>query len=149
MVILLHENSPVQLRVHLENFDMKKCPIDNSPRIFGQKFALHILRNMILLKQNRFGQFLGSIEGINTKTLSIRLRELEELGIINRSITPGRPPQTQYSLTDKGKAIEPILAQIAAFSANYEPKSVFKDGRARSSIKQIFGAERLSEVYDY
>jgi DNA-binding HxlR family transcriptional regulator len=146
---MLRVDRPVDLEKHLENFDMRTCPINNSLKIFGQKYALHILRNMLLLKQNRFGQFLGSIEGINTKTLSIRLRELEAAGIINRIITPGRPPQTQYSLTDKGMAIEPILTQIAAFSARYEPKTIFKNGRPRSSVKQIFRAERLSQVYNY
>jgi DNA-binding HxlR family transcriptional regulator len=57
--------------------------------------------------------------------------------------------QTEYSLTDKGMALEPILAQIAAFSARYEPKTIFNDGKPRKTVKQIFRAERLSEVYDY
>jgi DNA-binding HxlR family transcriptional regulator len=149
VVILLGVNNPVQLEEHLENFGMKACPIDNSLKIFGQKYALHIVRNMLLLKQNKFGQFLGSIEGINTKTLSIRLHELEDFGIIKRTIIKSRPVQTEYSLTDKGMALEPILAQIAAFSARYEPKAIFNDGRPRNTVKQIFRVERLSEVYHY
>jgi DNA-binding HxlR family transcriptional regulator len=104
---------------------------------------------MLLLKQNKFGQFLGSIEGINTKTLSIRLHELEDFGLIKRTIINSRPVQTEYSLTDKGMALEPILAQIAAFSATYEPKTIFIDGKPRKTVKQIFRTERLSEVYDY
>ena len=67
----------MELQQHLENFGMKACPVDNSIKIFGQKYALHIVRNMLVLKQRRFGQFLKSIEGINTKTLSIRLHELK------------------------------------------------------------------------
>jgi DNA-binding HxlR family transcriptional regulator len=128
---------------------MKTCPIDHSLKIFGQKYALHIIRNMLLLKQNRFGQFLRSIEGINTKTLSVRLRELENVDLIKRNIINSRPPQTEYLLTNKGMALEPILAHIAAFSARYEPKIIFKDGKQRMTVKQIFGAEHLSEVYDY
>jgi DNA-binding HxlR family transcriptional regulator len=104
---------------------------------------------MLLLKQNKFGQFLGSIEGINTKTLSIRLHELEDFGLIKRTIINSRPVQTKYSLTEKGMALEPILAHIATFSARYESKAIFKDGRPRISVKQIFRAEHLSEVYDY
>jgi len=149
VVILLNNSKPVQLQEHLENFGMKTCPIDNSLKIFGQKYALHIVRNILLLKQNKFGQFLGSIEGINTKTLSIRLHELEDYGIIKRTIINSRPVQTEYSLTDKGMALEPILAHIAAFSARYEPKTIFSDGRPRKTVKQIFRTERLSEVYDY
>ena len=93
---------------------------------------------MLLLKQNKFGQFLCSIEGINTKTLSIRLHELEDFGIIKRTIIKSRPVQTEYSLTYKGMALEPILAQIAVFSARYEPKAIFNDGRPRNTVKQIF-----------
>ena len=117
----------MELQQHLENFGMKVCPVDNSLKIFGQKYALHIVRNMLVLKQRRFGQFLKSIEGINTKTLSIRLHELENSGVIKRKIINSRPPQTEYSLTDKGMAMEPILADIATFSTRFEPKSVFKD----------------------
>ena len=63
---------------------MKVCPIDRSLKIMGQRYALHIMKNMILLKHNRFNQFLHTIEGINTKTLSVRLRELEEYGLVKK-----------------------------------------------------------------
>jgi DNA-binding HxlR family transcriptional regulator len=148
MVILLRVTNVIELQEHLEKFGMKTCPIDNSLKIFGQKYALHIVRNMLLLKQNRFGQFLRSIEGINTKTLSIRLRELEDFGIIKRTILSTRPMQIEYSLTDKGMALEPLLADIGIFSTRYESKRVFKDGRPRMTIKQIFRTDRLSEIYD-
>ena len=46
-------------------------------------------------------------------------------------------------------ALEPILAQIVAFSARYEPKAIFNDGKPRNTVKQIFRVERLSEVYHY
>ena len=141
----------VELEDHLAKFGMKCCPIDNSLKIFGQKYALHIIRNLLLLKQSKFGQFLKSIEGINSKTLSIRLRELEDSGLIKRTIIPGRPVHTQYSLTEKGMALEPILSQLVLFSSRYEPKTVFEDGRPRMTINQIFNvhrrAENLSEIY--
>ena len=148
-MVILRVRNMIELQEHLKNFGMVVCPVDNSLKIFGQKYALHIVRNMVVLKQKRFGQFLGSIEGINTKTLSIRLRELEDFGIIKRTIIPSRPVQTEYSLTDKGMALEPLLADIATFSTRYESKSVFKDGRPRTTIKQIFRVDRLSEIYDY
>jgi DNA-binding HxlR family transcriptional regulator len=140
--------TPIQLEKQLENFGMKICPIDNILRIFGHNYALHIIRNILLLKQNRFSQLLRSIEGINTKTLSIRLRALENFGLIKRTIVNRRPVQTEYSLTEKGMALEPILAHIAAFSARYDPKKIFKDGKSRNSIQQIFNADSLSIEYD-
>ena len=138
---------PITLQTHLENWALKACPINNSLKIFQQKFALNIIRNMMLLKQTKFSHFLGSVEGINTKTLSIRLKELEEYGLIKRSVTQRRPLQVEYSLTKKGKALDPILAHMAEFSAQYEPEKIFKDKKPRHMAK-YFGTETLSEIYD-
>ena len=81
--------------------------------------------------------------------MAVRLHELEDFGLIKRTIIPGRPLQTEYSLTDKGMSLEGDLAEIASFSTRYEPRNVFKDGIPRENMKQLFGTERLSEVYDY
>ena len=138
---------PITLQDHLENWALKACPINNSLKIFQQKFALNIIRNMMLLKQTKFSQFLGSIEGINTKTLSIRLKELEEYGLIDRNVTQRRPLQVEYSLTKKGNSLNSILGQMAEFSVQYEPEKIFKDKKPRH-IAKYFGTEILSEVYD-
>lgn len=116
---------------------MKACPIDNTFKIIGKKFTVHILRNMTQLGANRFNQFLDSIDGINPKTLSARLREMEKNGIIERSVFPGTPVKIEYSITKKGKALKPILDQMAAFSMQYCAKEVFKDGKPRT-YKQVF-----------
>jgi DNA-binding HxlR family transcriptional regulator len=128
---------------------MKVCPIDRSLKIMGQRYALHIMRNMILLKQNRFNQFLNSIEGINTKTLSIRLQQLEESGLVERKVIPGKPAHTEYYPTEKGMAVQGILAEIASFSTKYEPEIIFVDKKARNNTRALFGTRNLSEVYDY
>jgi DNA-binding HxlR family transcriptional regulator len=139
----------MMLNAHLQKYGMKGCPINNSLRVIGKKFTLNILRNMMLLKQNRFGQFLESIEEINTKTLSIRLREMEEDGLINRVVISSRPVQTEYSLTEKAMALEPMLELLVAFSMKYEPKIIFKDGK-KKNYEDVFGNKRrLSDIYDY
>jgi len=135
------------LQEHLKDWGLKGCPINNSLKIFQQKFALNIIRNMMLLKQTKFNQFLGSIEGINTKTLSIRLKELEEYGLIERRVTQQRPLHVEYSLTKKGKALNSILVQMAEFSFQHEPEKIFKDKKPRH-VKQYFGTEILSQIYD-
>ena len=128
---------------------MKLCPIDRSLKIFGHRYALHIMRNMILLKQNRFNQFLDSIEGISTKTLSIRLHQLEEYGLVDKKVIPGKPAHTEYYPTEKGLAVQGILAEIASFSTKYEPEIIFVDKKPRNNMEALFGTERLSEVYDF
>lgn len=139
----------MMLDAHLKKYGMKHCPIDTSLTTLGKKFTLHILRNMILLKQKRFNEFIDSIEGISTKTLSIRLREMAHEGLVKRVVVSGRPVQTEYMVTEKGKKIEPILELLAEFSMEYEPKITFKDGKQRD-FEGVFGSNvRLSSVYDY
>jgi DNA-binding HxlR family transcriptional regulator len=127
---------------------MKVCPIDRSLKIMGQRYALHIIRNMILLKQNRFNQFLNSIEGISTKTLSIRLQQLEEYSLVERKVVPGKPSHTEYYPTEKGMAVQRILVEIASFSIKYEPEIIFVDKKSRNNTKPLYGTRNLSEVYD-
>ena len=116
---------------------MKSCPIDNTFKIIGKKFTVHILRNMTRLGQTRFNEFLGSIEGINPKTLSARLREMEKNGIIERRIYPGMPVKIEYSITQKGRALKPVLEAMAAYSMQYFAKDVFKDGKPHP-LKEVY-----------
>ena len=146
MVILLTQGNGIALTDHLKRWGMRVCPIDRSLKILGQRYALHIMRNMILLKQNRFTQFLNSIEGISTKTLSLRLQQLEEYGLIERKVIPRRPAHTVYSTTKKGIDVQRILAEIASFSIKYEPEIIFVDKKSR---KNLFGGQSYSEVYDF
>jgi DNA-binding HxlR family transcriptional regulator len=128
---------------------MKSCPIDNSIRILGRKFTLHILRNMIVLKHKRFAEFLDSIEEINTKTLSIRLKEMEKEGLINRVVISDRPLQTEYYVTEKCRMMEPVLEFIAEFSLKYKPGVILEDGKQRD-MDGLFGEKiRFSRLYGY
>ena len=115
-----------------------RCPINNTFQIIGKKFTVLILRNMIYLNQIRFNKLLNSIEGINAKTLSIRLKEMEKDGLIRRKIYNESPIRIEYEMTEKGMALEPILEQMSAFSMKYFPKEIFKDGKARS-YDEIYG----------
>jgi DNA-binding HxlR family transcriptional regulator len=112
--------------------NMKCCPIDNTFKIIGKKFTIHIIRNMSLHTQSHFNEFIDSIEGINPKTLSTRLREMEKNGLIQRSVYPGTPVKIQYFLTKKGRALTPLLDKMAEFSMQYYSKQVFKDGKPRT-----------------
>jgi DNA-binding HxlR family transcriptional regulator len=82
---------------------------------------------MIFLKQKRFNEFLNSIEEINPKTLSIRLRELEKDRLIKREVFNETPVRIEYYLTEKGKALQPILEQMALFSIKYCCEQVFEN----------------------
>ena len=117
---------------------LKCCPIDNTFKLIGKKFTIHILRNMLLRDQSRFNQFMGSIEDINPKTLSARLREMEKAGLIKRKVFNETPIRVEYSLTDKGKSLRSILEQMAAFSLKFCCNHVVKDGKPKT-LHQVFG----------
>lgn len=116
--------------------NMMCCPIDNTFKIIGKKFTIHILRNMMMNDQKRFNEFLNTIEGINPKTLSARLREMEKNNLIERKVFAEETPiRVEYNLTEKGTKLRSILEQMAAFSQRYCCDDVFKDGKPRS-LKQ-------------
>jgi DNA-binding HxlR family transcriptional regulator len=110
---------------------MKACPVDNTFKIIGKKFTVLLIRNM-LSKQTRFNQFLESIEGMNQKILSARLKEMEKDGLVTRRVFAETPLRVEYSLTEKGLATKPILDQMASFSLQYCSKDVFNDEKPRS-----------------
>ena len=111
----------------IDGMNCKCCPVFNTLDIIGKKFTLLLLRNMIFLKQKRFNEFLNSIEEINPKTLSIRLKELERDRLINREVFNETPVRIEYYLTEKGKALQPILEQMALFSMKYCCEQVFEN----------------------
>jgi DNA-binding HxlR family transcriptional regulator len=116
---------------------MKQCPINHTFKLVGKKFTMLIIRNMIHRDHKRFNQFL-EIEDINAKVLSTRLKEMEEDGLIERNIYPDKPVRIEYTITEKGRALEPILDQMSAFSMQYCAKDIFKDGKVRKP-EQVYG----------
>jgi len=125
----LKQNHPYETRynqsVRIDGMKCKSCPVFNTFNIIGKKFSLLILRNMIYNNQKRFNEFLNSIEEINPKTLSIRLKEMEKDGIIKRQIYHETPVRIEYHLTQKGKELRPILEQMALFSLKYCCDQIF------------------------
>ena len=130
---------PPELKTMSDQF--KCCPVDNTFRLVGKKFTIHILRNMIMLNQTRFNQFLETVEGINPKTLSVRLHEMEKSGLIKRQVYPDTPIRIEYTVTEKGKELKSIIMQMAAFSMKYCSSDVFKDGKPRT-LEQVFGRSK-------
>lgn len=118
---------------------MKACPVDNTLKIIGKKFTVLLIRNM-LSNQTRFNQFLESIEGMNQKILSARLKEMERDGLIERKVYAETPIRVEYSITEKGRALEPILDQMSAYSMRYCAKDIFKDGKPRKP-GEVYGYE--------
>ena len=89
-------------------FDSANCPVTHFMKVMGGKWkAIIVFR--IANGMNRFGVLQGEIEGINKQMLSKQLRELEDDGIISRKVFPEIPPRVEYSITEKGKSLFPII----------------------------------------
>lgn len=135
------------------DIEMKCCPINNTFKIIGKKFTVLILRNMINGKQSRFNQLLNSIEESNPKTLSARLKEMENDGLIKRKVyTNEKPVRIEYYLTEKGLALQPILDIMAAYSMKYCSKDVFRDAKPRRFDKvyrRDIGEIPVSKLFSY
>ena len=86
----------------------KNCPIGRTVDVIGGKWTLYILRDLFE-GTKRFGELRASLAGISPKTLTEKLRELEQNEIVERTIYPEVPPRVEYSLTKKGKKLEPIF----------------------------------------
>src|ERR687886_981480 len=121
--------------------ELKSCPIETTFRIIGKRWTVLIIRE-ILRGNTQFNRFMENIEGISPKVLTERLRELEQLGIIRRTIVSKYPLRVEYSLTHIGKGFEQVLLSAASFSMMHMPRTVFKDGKARKPNELLAGQLR-------
>lgn len=101
--------------------EKSNCPISYSLDLFGDKWTLLILRDVILWGKTRFAEFQSSDERIASNILSDRLRRLEEQGIITTQKDPADARQKIYAATAKGLSLTPVLLEIAAWGASNDP----------------------------
>ena len=94
------------------------CPITNLLDVVGDKWTLLVIRDLFLGKQ-RYAEFIDSKEKIPTNILAERLRRIEEFGLVTKSPYQTNPLRFEYSLTEKGKALEPILNEMARWGLHY------------------------------
>jgi len=90
------------------------CPVCRTADIVCGKWTLLVIRDLAD-GRSRFCQLERSLEGISPRTLSLRLRGLEEEGIVERHTFPEVPPRVEYSLTEKGRALIPIIEDMRAY----------------------------------
>ena len=104
--------------------NMKNCPIEVSLNYLGKKWTLQIIRDLFKGKK-RFSEFLKANPQISTKMLSVRLTELQDLGIIQKKIISTTPMKCEYLLTQKGIALNKVLFELAEFSLQNYPDEVY------------------------
>ena len=121
--------------------ELKSCPIETTFKIIGKKWTILILREMFR-GVTQFNRFLERIDELTPKLLTLRLKELQQSGIVARKIVSESLIRIHYELTDFGKHLESVLFAAASFSMSYMPKTVFKDGRPRNASEIINSKRR-------
>lgn len=98
-----------------------ECSIEKSLEILNGKWSFLILRDLFG-GTKRFGELLKSLPGISPKTLSERLKAFEEKGILTRKAYPTVPPTVEYTLTEKGESLGPIIKAMKLWGATWGRK---------------------------
>lgn len=99
--------------------DLPKCPIDTTLKMLGCRWKVLIIREL-LTGTKRFSELKKSVTGITQKVLTSKLREMEELGLLERKIYPQIPPKVEYTLTDIGYSLRPVLDTLKDWGKDYK-----------------------------
>lgn len=97
------------------------CPVAYCLDLFGDRWSLIVVRDMILLGKHYFGEFLESRERIASNILTDRLRRLEEAGVITRTVDPGNQKRFVYALTSRGMDLIPLILDAFAWGVKHGP----------------------------
>lgn len=99
--------------------ELPDCPVATAVSLIGSKWKLLILRNL-LARPWRFNELQKSLEGISQKVLTDSLRSMEADGIVIRSVFAEVPPHVEYSLSDLGESLRPIIKSMEVWGMNYK-----------------------------
>src|SRR5438132_13008497 len=122
-----------------------QCPIKASIGVLGRKWTTLLLRDIGFRKIDRFNHLLESVPGLTPRVLSMRLKELERDGIIQKVEDETNPMVVRWTLTQKGEDALPILIRLMAFGAKWYAKEVFEDKTPRS-LNEIFTRPEAQEI---
>lgn len=97
------------------------CPVETTLMLIGDKWKVLILRDL-LPGTKRFGELKKSIGSVSQKVLTAQLRAMEENRLVHREVYAEVPPRVEYSLTELGKSLKPILDSMWAWGEAYKAK---------------------------
>jgi len=97
------------------------CPVARTAELIGNKWTPLIVRDLVK-GQKRFSELERSLRGISPKTLSERLKKLEEAKVVRRTCYAEVPPRVEYTLTEKGIALLPVIDSMRAYGATWLPE---------------------------
>ena len=99
--------------------ELPACPVETTLTLIGDKWKVLILRDL-MPGTKRFGELKKSIGNVSQKVLTAQLRAMEENGLVHRQGYAEVPPRVEYSLTDLGRSLKPILDSMWAWGEGYQ-----------------------------
>lgn len=99
--------------------ELPACPVETTLALIGDKWKVLILRDL-LIGTKRFGELKKSIGKVSQKVLTAQLRAMEENGLVNRKVYAEVPPRVEYSLTELGQSLKPILDAMWNWGERYK-----------------------------
>ena len=102
-----------------ETKSLPACPVETTLMLIGDKWKVLILRDL-LPGTKRFGELKKSIGGVSQKVLTAQLRDMEQNGLLTRTVYAEVPPRVEYTLTELGQSLKPILDAMSDWGEGYK-----------------------------
>ena len=102
--------------------ELPACPVETTLTLIGDKWKVLILRDL-MPGPKRFGELKKSIGHVSQKVLTAQLRDMEENGLLHRRTYAEVPPRVEYSLTDLGRSLKPVLDALQEWGARYKAQN--------------------------
>lgn len=99
--------------------ELPACPVETTLMLIGDKWKVLILRDL-MPGSKRFGELKKSIGSVSQKVLTAQLRDMEQNGLVHREVYAEVPPRVEYSLTELGRSLEPILDAMRNWGEGYK-----------------------------
>ena len=99
--------------------DLPRCPVETTLMLIGDKWKVLILRDL-MTGTKRFGELKKCVGNVSQKVLTVQLRAMEANGLVHREVYAEVPPRVEYSLTDLGRSLKPILDAMWSWGENYK-----------------------------
>ena len=101
--------------------ELPACPVETTLTLIGDKWKVLILRDL-LPGTKRFGELRKSIGAVSQKVLTTQLRQMEDSGLIVRTVYAEVPPRVEYTLTELGYSLKPVLDAMGMWGEEYKAK---------------------------
>ncbi len=102
------------------------CPVETTLTLISDRWKVLILRDL-MAGTKRFGELKKSIGSVSQKVLTANLRSMEESGLLSRKVYAEVPPRVEYTLTETGYSLEPVLDVMAEWGKQYKQKNEEKE----------------------